>query len=309
VQIIMKSNITTLFFIILMLFRSEAQNPVSFYSFKGFHVGVTGEFKCIQKSNYISLHNVGSLIDLPPRGRCAPGWGTGIEFSYHFAKYFGINIGINYGTALAYNYDIYYSTVPYDYGWVEENRYERLRPTLFNEMQFPIKLEFHYPLCKDLFFMAETGVNIRGVALRLNNEKGTLGDYFSGLSFLVKTPSGYIEIMYYDQWAERDMSKIYCDLLIGIGLYYKLPYGDLLRFTTGVNLSFSNTLQGEYLYHRTGNYGTFSVKNDFIYTQLSYIHTLNWQKAKKYLKKQEYSFSSKQERRKKIIELLSNYLF
>ncbi|MCL1968417.1 MAG: hypothetical protein FWF65_02455 [Bacteroidetes bacterium] len=55
----------------------------------------------------------------------------------------------------------------------------------------------------------------------------------------------------------------------------------------------------------TDSYGTFSVKNDFIYTQLSYIHTFNWQKAHIYLKKQEYSFASKKERRKKIVEMLN----
>jgi len=215
---------------------------------------------------------------------------------------------MNYATALAYNYDVYFSTVPYDDGWEEVNSYaEPWPPTLFNEIIFPIKLEFHYPLHKNLFFTAEAGVNIRGVALSLNNKKGTTGYYDRGTSFLVKTPSGYLSIMYYDQWGERDMSKIYCDLLLGIGLYYNLPYGDLLRFTAGINLSFSNTLEGDYLYYLTGSFGTFSIKHDFIYTQLSYIHTLNWQKAKKYLKKHDYSFATKKERRKKIVEVLGNW--
>jgi hypothetical protein len=104
------------------------------------------------------------------------------------------------------------------------------------------------------------------------------------------------------------MGKISCNLLLGIGLYYKLPYGDLLRFTTGINISFSPIVEGYYRYykyHLTDSYGTFSVKNDFIYTQLSYIHTFNFLKAKKYVKKQEYSFSSKKEQRKKTIDLLN----
>jgi hypothetical protein len=74
-----------------------------------------------------------------------------------------------------------------------------------------------------------------------------------------------------------------------VGLYYKLRYGDLLRFTAGVNLSFKNIVEGRYIYYLSDSFGTFAVKNDFIYTQISYIHTLNWQKAKKYLKKQELS--------------------
>ncbi len=51
----------------------------------------------------------------------------------------------------------------------------------------------------------------------------------------------------------------------------------------------------------------FSVKNDFIYTQLSYIHTLNFQKAKRFLKRKEVSFSSKKERRKRILDLLNDW--
>jgi hypothetical protein len=91
-----------------------------------------------------------------------------------------------------------------------------------------------------------------------------------------------------------------------MGLYYKLRYGDLLRFNAGVNLSFKNVIEGEYLYTYLQGIGTFSAKNDFIYTQFSYIHTLNFQKAKKYVKRQGASFSSNKERRGKIIELLKN---
>ncbi|MCL1850863.1 MAG: hypothetical protein FWF70_05625 [Bacteroidetes bacterium] len=111
-------------------------------------------------------------------------------------------------------------------------------------------------------------------------------------------------IDYFDMGRWKDVSKISCNLLVGIGLYYKLPYGDLVRFTAGANVSFNPIMEGYYVYHLTDSYGTFSVKNDFIYTQLSYIHTFNFLKAKKYLKRQEYSFSSKKERRKKIIDLL-----
>jgi len=80
----------------------------------------------------------------------------------------------------------------------------------------------------------------------------------------------------------------------------------LLTFTSRSQNAFSfYPFKGYYQYYLTDSYGTFSVKNDFIYTQLSYIHTFNWQKAKKYLKKQDFSFSSKKERRKKIIEMLN----
>jgi hypothetical protein len=110
--------------------------------------------------------------------------------------------------------------------------------------------------------------------------------------------------MYYWATGWRDLSKVHCDLLIGMGLYYKLPYGDLLRFNVGVNVSFKPIIEGYYHYFLTDSYGTYSVKNDFIYTQLSYIHTFNFLKAKKYLKLQNVSFATKKERRDRIMEML-----
>jgi len=304
-----KKNIALIVFIILQ-FCSEAQNAPSFYSFKGFHVGLTGQVEFIQKCTYVALTGT----DLVPRTRPTQGWESGIEFSYHFAKYFGISIGINYGTILSYTYDLYLSTIPnFDGTWKEVNRYDAPMPDaqmVDNEILFPVKLEFHYPLCKDLFFTAEAGVKLKGIFNRLFYEKDEIGRYSSSRSFAIcspDTPGKYEGIKYYQDWGVRNIGKINCDLLLGIGLYYKLPYGDLLRFTAGVNLSFNNIIEGYYKYYLTESYGTFAVKNDFIYTQLSYIHTLHWQKAKKYLKKNDYSFTTKKERRKKIVEVLGNW--
>jgi hypothetical protein len=158
---------------------------------------------------------------------------------------------------------------------------------------FPIKLEFHYPLHKNIFFTAEAGVKLKGIQHRLSYGKDATGNYISGVGVLVRpvpdvdpnVPSDQID--YFDYWGERNLSEISCNLLMGIGLYYRLPYGDLLRFTAGVNLSFNNIIEGFYQYHLSGGFGIFAVRNDFIYTQFSYIHTLNYQKAKKCLKKQE----------------------
>jgi hypothetical protein len=305
----MKKNITFCILILFLLHSSEAQKPPSFYPFKGFHVGITGQAEYIQKCSFVYL--TGS--DLAPRAKWTSGWETGIEFSYHFAKYFGVAVGINYGTAFSYERAFDVSNYPDPYGM--RGKINSHHPSVggFKEIGilFPVKLEFHYPLRKDLFFMVETGVRVKGIFQRLNSGIDAVRTYSTG-SYLPATPDDYdpetgfyFTKPYYFDYGWRDLSKTYCDLLIGIGLYYKLPYGDLLRFTTGVNISFNPIIEGYYRYYLTDSYGTFSVKNDFIYTQLSYIHTLNWQKAKKYVKKQEYSFSSKQERRGKIIELLN----
>ena len=300
-----KKNILLVVPILLFLFHSHAQNLHSFYPFKGFHIGLTGQAEYIQKCSFVYL--TGS--DPVPIPKWTSGWETGVEFSYHFAKYFGISVGINYGTAFSYNRDFYISSYQ-DFmdGWKERNRYESSPSSMYeNEILFPIKLEFHYPLRKDLFFTAEAGVKIKGIFQRLAYGKDGIGTYIKGFAITIgynPETDAYICGSFYDDFGIRNIGKISCNLLLGIGLYYKLPYGDLLRFTAGVNVSFNNIIEGYYKYYLTESYGTFAVKNDFIYTQLSYIHTLNWQKAKKHLKLQEYQFSSTKEQRKKIVELL-----
>jgi hypothetical protein len=307
-----KKNIPLAVVILLLFFSSNAQKTPSFYPFKGFHVGITGQAEYIQKCTYVALTGV----EPAPRSRWTSGGEIGMEFSYHFAKYFGIAIGINYGTVLSYKRDQYISTLPLETGeFLEVNGYDRSFITMSDkEMLFPIKIEFHYPLRKDLFFTAEAGVKIKGIFQKLACLKYNYweGSYGTGCNYSIYDDYDPEEDVwytkpYYRDLGLRDMRTISCNLLLGIGLYYQLPYGDLLRFTTGINVSFNNIIEGYYRYYLTDSYGTFSVKNDFIYTQLSYIHTLNWQKAKKYVKKQEYSFSSKKERRGKIVELLGHW--
>jgi len=288
----MKPSIAFFVFIFLMLFRSEAQEIPSFYPFKGFHVGITGQAQFIQKPIF-SLHG----SDPAPKGTWSYGWEVGMEFSWHFAKYFGVSVGINYGTALSYDCAIYWRTIPgYNDVWGVANDYEDLRsPMQDEEIMFPIKFEFHYPLHKKLFFTAEAGVKFKGIFNRMIYGNRKIKTYTHTLS--------YEETDIFFSRAYRDISKIRCDLLVGLGFYYKFAHGDLLRFIAGINYAFSPDLVGEYMYLIPLSGGNFFVKNDFFYTQISYIHTLNWQKAKRYLKKQEYSFSSKKERREKIYEL------
>jgi len=303
----MKQKTTILIaLILLLLFSCEAQNIPTFYPFKGFHVGVTAQTSYIQPCQYVYL----SGEDPAPIGIWTYGWEAGMEFSYHFAKYFGVSLGINYGTALSYNSKIYISTIPDIGGPIVINNYERLliESRRENEIIFPLKLEFHYQLRNDFFFTTEVGVRIRGVGLRLDSWPGARMIYETSLSYsYIYDPErdAYLTKPYYIETSVRTLSTIYVDLLLCVGLYYKLPYGDLLRFTAGVNVSFKNTMDGYYIYDLTKSYGSFSVKHDYIYTQLSYIHTLNWQKAKKYLKQNDISFASNKERRKTIVEMLN----
>ena len=271
-----------IFVILLMSLHSIAQKTPSFYPFKGFHVGITGQAEYIQKCTFTALTGT----DPAPRPRWTYGWETGIELSYHFAKYFGISFGINYGTILSFNYAIFRSTVPdFQGGWEKVDKYDPFLTTIHEcELLLPIKMEFHYPISKNLFLNTEVGVKIKGIS---PNTPLRIREYGRSSSYLIDHPypsyDNSKQIMYYEAIGWRDLSKTYCDLLIGLGLYYQLPYGDLLRFNFGVNVSFKPIIEGYYHYHLTESYGTFSVKNDFIYTQLSYIHTFNWIKTKRYM--------------------------
>jgi hypothetical protein len=282
----------------LLLCHAHAQYFPSFYPFEGFHIGITGQAEFIQPCSYVAL----SGTDLAPKALWTSGWETGIEFSYHFAKYFGISAGISFGTTVSYNSALYYGTAPagteeWWNGVVNENEYDIAgHKNYYNEIFIPVKLEFHYPVHKDLFFMAEAGIKIKGIFI---------SDYYRHDNRLYSSSSHIREIHYYNEYWKQNIGKIRGDLLLGLGLYYKLPYGDLLRFTAGVNVSFNNIVEGNYRYILTDSYGTFAVKNDFIYTQLSYIHTFKYEKAKRYVKREGFSFASKKEQRKKIFALLN----
>jgi len=299
----------TLFFIVTLFVMSysEAQNSPSFHPFNGFHLGVTGQTEYVQKCSFVPL--TGS--DPAPKEKWSFGWEAGIEFSYHFAKYFGIAMGINFGTVVSYDAHWYLSTVPYMGGWKEVNEYEGFigGTPCINEFIFPIKVEFHYPLGNRFFFATEVGAKLKGISYRIRYGKDgyAIGSHFRFKEyFSINNEGEYEGIRYYEDRGFRDLTQIHCDLLVGVGLYYALPYGDLLRFNVGVNVSFKPIIEGYYHYFLTDSYGTFSVKNDFIYTQLSYIHTFNWQKARIFLKKNHVSFASKKERRKQVIEIINN---
>ncbi|MDR1345818.1 MAG: hypothetical protein LBK03_03850 [Bacteroidales bacterium] len=270
----------------LLLCYAHAQYFPSLYPFEGFHIGITGQAEFIQKCSYVAL----SGSDPAPKALWTSGWEAGMEFSYHFAKYLGIVAGISFGTTVSYNSALYYSTVPDGMeGWIEANKYDVPRIKDYEyDIFVPVKLEFHYPVHRDFFFMAEAGAKIKGI---FNDYKDEEMRNFRGDS-------------YEEHW-KINIGKISCHLLLGLGLYYKLPYGDLLRVTAGVNVSFNNIIEGNYKYLLTDSYGTFAVKNDFIYTQLSYIHIFKYEKAKRYIKREGLSFTSKKERRKKIFALLN----
>jgi hypothetical protein len=195
----MKKNIAFFVFILLPLFSSLAQKSPPFYSFKGFHVGITAQIECIEKPSFFLLNDG----DPVPKGRWTCGWEAGMEFSYHFAKYFGVSVGINYGTALSYDGAVYLRVIPgyNDKEGIANDYYPLLSPMQDHEMMFPIKFEFHYPLPKNLFFTAEAGIKVKGFFPWLEYKQSGFEEflYSSGLAFIINpTPTTPEVIDYFD---------------------------------------------------------------------------------------------------------------
>lgn len=281
-----------------------AQNSPKISPFKGFHLGVTYQAELAQKCNMLPL--VGDY-EYPPIPLNTYGWELGLEMSYHFAKYFGISFGLNYGhvATVSYKYHMTEGLLLYDgYDpYISQGGYDKIhRGSFEKEWVFPLKLEFHFPLCRNLYFTSEIGIKIKGVE-SLHYEKGDWGGYENSISVQTKpaTVDSIINcVSFFNVAANYPLHEINIDLIVGAGLYYKLPYGDLLRLTTGVNLAFKDFMSGYYAYLFHNTYGTFSVRHNFLYTQLSYIHTFNYEKAKIWLKRNKIPFESKKERRSYI---------
>jgi len=299
--------------IIFMLFCSNslfAQNNHSFSPFKGFHLGVTYQAELVQKCSMIPL--VGDYL-YPPIPLNTYGWEFGIEMSYHFAKYFGVSLGFNYGYvgSVGYKYHRTGGLLLYDgYDtYVSQEGYDEFTGGVLHakELVFPLKLEFHFPLCCNLYFTTDMGIKIKGVENTLIYEKGDFGVYSSGYYVQTEPASSdsiITSVEFFGTFGRHPLHEISIDFIIGAGLYYKLPYGDLLRLTTGVNLAFKDFLNGFYAYWFHDTYGTYSVRHNFLYAQLSYIHTFNYEKAKRWIRRNNINFESKKDKRRYVLKML-----
>jgi hypothetical protein len=291
----------------------SAQSRPGFSPFRGFHLGATWQGEVVQKCNMTPL---AGDYEYPPVPLNTFGWELGLEISYHFAKYFGVSLGFNYGTAAAWNYKYYmtggltlynYANKPY----ISEAGYDG--PIGYGypkhrECFFPLKLEFHFPLCRNLYFVSDIGIKIKGLPLYPEEiSTGYSATYSEGFSVKIADSNHNIVSVEFFEVAGRryeDDLKVNVDFVIGAGLYYQMPHGDLLRLTMGANLAFKDWISGYYAYWLHDTYGTFSVRHSFIYAQLSYIHTFNYEKARHWLKRNNIIFESKKDKQHYIFEML-----
>lgn len=240
--------IPTLFFLCLLI-RANAQEIRPNFP-NGFHLGLVQTISVAPAMSVIPDGTSLSALKSEPTF----GGKIGIEFSYHFARYFGVSIGLDYGSCLQYNLKEYDAD-----GNPHENNRWPLKSTRLVDFFIPIKFEFHYPVSKSVLFYGSLGVNLKN-AYVFYPQFGNI--IYGGLN---NGTSLYINM--------REYERFNVDMLISMGIYYRLPYNDLLRFGVSTNIAFRDKLQGYYQFQNEGNAGgTLSYRHNLIGLEFGYIH-------------------------------------
>ncbi|MDL2297499.1 hypothetical protein LJC37_06045, partial [Bacteroidales bacterium OttesenSCG-928-E04] len=241
----------------------SAQSKTTLLPFKGFNIGFTGQMELVQKIDFVPVYGT----EAPPLTFHAMGWEAGVELSYHFARYFGVSIGLNVGTINAMRFSPYARSTEFEGGWNEDFYH----PTSSSKIDFilPLQFEFHYPLKHNFYFTTSVGVKLKDLR--------TLNMPYN-YSYEASLWTGDEDVTFFILDFDRNREKIEVDLLLSAGIYYRLPYADFLRLTVGANFALNKYASGYYEFYPYINtpwysFGTFNLHNNFMYLQLAYIHT------------------------------------
>lgn len=226
----------------------------------GFHIGITGEGNLAQRMDIIPIGT--GYVD--PISDPTMGWQAGLEFSYHFAKYFGVSIGIDYGTMAQFK--TWYWTENGLPGYMPNSRIS------FCRFQMPIKFEFHHPILKsDFSIYSAIGVNLVDVAESIIHR--IYGDSYSTFCWFINSGGHFPTDVFQYQLYDANGHKLKVELQLNLGVYYRLPYNDLLRLSVLANVAFKDRFQGWYEYLLQDDvYGAFAYRHNHIGLELAYIH-------------------------------------
>ena len=219
----------------------------------GFHIAAVGEISFSQKPGIIPLSS-NKLV-----GKTGVGWLAGVEFSYHFAKYFGVYAGINYGTNSVIRLQFY------------DNQHTSISSLNINDLHIPIGIEFHQQIGNSNFsFVGNIGVDFY--------------NFIKPITFISRTVQDFSNISLYD----KNRVPLHVDLHLGAGFYYKLPYNDLLRFKLQANMSFKDHFKGEYITYNivgsTEKNSAINTRNNHLGLEFAYIHCFRTKAQREWLK-------------------------
>ena len=215
--------------------------------FNGFHFGYTAEADIVhpvEMTSYATAKTSFSSVRYGGR--------VGLEFSYHFADYFGVSSALDFGYIGSDKSGIFY---PY-YG-----------------VSMPLKFEFHYPVADKLWVTANAGVQLRmpweTFLYGYNPNEGQ----FTANLWYIGNP------VYYTGYCPN-RHVFYADLMADVGLYYQLPNQNYLRFLAGLNIATTDWARGGVELYSMGYEELYAFqRNHYLYFQIAYLHGFSKQRA------------------------------
>lgn len=253
--------------------KQHEESPVLDELFQGFHLGYTGQFDLMMPAQ---LTEDSRLMSLPRAGGHA-----GLELSYHFARWFGVSAALNYGTTGALRLKFY---------WQEGNPETIKRNYLYGTgLSVPVKFEFHYPISPKVWAVVDAGVRIRmpwNTFIHGYDRDHSALDTEYHLDYVEQLSEDNPLILNYN-YVDRDILNL--DILAGVGMYFRMRNNDLLRWNVGFNAALRQFTIGSYTHRIYNNMsgvlppedpyrdilGDFSLRSNFFYAQVAYIHTFS----------------------------------
>lgn len=214
--------------------------------FNGFHFGYTAEAEIVHPIELIDV-TTGKEIYTRPR----LGGRVGLEFSYHFADYFGVSAALDLG--------------------IQGLSMVGLKD--YFGVSMPLKFEFHYPLADKLWITANVGTQIRMPwrtflygfdGSRGSNESSDNSDDFQQI--------GYQNYVY-------NRNVFYADIMTDVGVYFQLPSQNYLRFLVGLDIATTDFAQGYVSHHQYDGKQYMFQRNHYLYFQIAYLHGFSKQRA------------------------------
>jgi len=214
--------------------------------FNGFHFGYTAEAEIVHPIELIDV-TTGKEIYTRPR----LGGRVGLEFSYHFADYFGVSAALDLG--------------------IQGLSMVGLKD--YFGVSMPLKFEFHYPLADKLWITANVGTQIRMPwrtflygfdGSRGSNESSDYSDDFQQI--------GYQNYVY-------NRNVFYADIMTDVGVYFQLPSQNYLRFLVGLDIATTDFAQGYVSHYQYDGKQYMFQRNHYLYFQIAYLHGFSKQRA------------------------------
>ena len=250
----------------------QAQNNKIGYT-NGFHLGATGEGQVFGPFSVVPFG-----ADYPePIFKNGLGWKVGLELSYHFCDYFGVSVGADYGSIFNFNPIVYLPYSQYFSDGVDKYDTNHWGSSV-NRFQLTIKVEFHFPFKNtNIMFCAAIGTNLLNIWESINYSKTGVDFYSTGWEYnadmsLQEQGGEGTEEAFHCVLLEDKAYKIRADLVVNLGICYRLPYLDIIRATAVFNYAFKDCLRGYYDYSHGDSWGAVSYRHNYIGLEIAYIH-------------------------------------